>query len=94
MTPRRKVRVALALWLAFAVVVWNVVFDRLIVLAGRRYVHDAAESAAQRGVYLRVDDWMDSATANAAWTASLAAGAIAIVGVALVWVGARRRHSR
>ena len=41
MTARRAVVAAVVLWLVFAGVVWNVVFDRMVVLAGRRYVHDA-----------------------------------------------------
>jgi len=31
-------RLAAALWIAWAVVVWNVVLDQTIVLAGRRYI--------------------------------------------------------
>ena len=42
MTPRRLTGLAMVLWLVLAFLVWNVVFDRMIVLAGRRYSHDAA----------------------------------------------------
>ena len=38
----RDARIAVALWIVWIVVVWNVVFDRIIVVAGRRYVHAAA----------------------------------------------------
>ena len=34
-------RLALALWIAWAVVVWNVVFDQSVVLAGRDYIQAA-----------------------------------------------------
>jgi len=44
---RRTARVAVALWIALAVVVWNVVFDRVLVVAGRQYVY-AATIAARR----------------------------------------------
>ena len=34
-------RLAVALWIVWAVVVWNVVFDRVLVNAGREYVRSA-----------------------------------------------------
>ena len=39
-------RLALVLWIAWAVIVWNVVFDHVIVVAGRDYI--AAALAARR----------------------------------------------
>jgi hypothetical protein len=45
--PQRSLRlrlgVALALWIVLALVVWNVVFDRVLVVAGRQYVHAATD---------------------------------------------------
>ena len=81
---------AIGLWLVFAFVTWNVVFDRLIVLAGRRYVYAAVVSARQTGSYQRIDDWMRPATTQAVWTASVVAGLIAAVGVALTIVAVRK----
>ena len=52
MTLTTRVRVASALWLVLAAVVWNVIFDRVIVLAGRRYVYDAALSAYAKALEL------------------------------------------
>ena len=46
MQPRAKVRLARALWIAWAVIVWNVVFDHVIVVAGRSYIHAAGSAAA------------------------------------------------
>jgi hypothetical protein len=43
--PVRAARMARWLWIAFAIVVWNVVFDRVLVLAGRQYVHAATVAA-------------------------------------------------
>lgn len=83
MQGRRAVRVAVALWLTLAIVVWNVTFDRVIVEAGRAYIRAARESA-KSGSYLKVGEWMDAAIVHGVWLASalslgiLAAGLIAI----------------
>src|ERR1700730_18741943 len=42
----RMARLALALWIAWAVLVWNVVFDQVIVLAGREYIQAALAAGA------------------------------------------------
>jgi hypothetical protein len=89
MTFKAKVRIASTLWLILAVVVWNVVFDRIIVLAGRRYVYDANMSV-QRGVYLPVSSAMPPAVRRGVWLASAVSLPIAIVGVAAVQLAARR----
>jgi hypothetical protein len=70
---------AIILWVAFAFAVWNVVFDRVLVLAGRRYVYAAAVSANQSHTYLRIDDWMRPAVTRGAWLASGAAALILAV---------------
>ena len=74
-----KKRWAIVLWAAFAFAVWNVVFDRVLVLAGRRYVYAAAVSANQSHTYLRIDDWMRPAIARGVWLASGAAALILVV---------------
>jgi hypothetical protein len=76
MTARR---VAQALWIAWAVVVWNVIFDRVIVVAGRAYLAAVAGSAGS-GTYPRMDDWMRPAVARGLSLATLAAGLILVVG--------------
>jgi hypothetical protein len=73
---------AIILWLALAFAVWNVVFDRVLVLAGRRYVYAAAVSANQTHTYLRIDDWMRPAITRGVWLASGAAALILVVLVA------------
>ena len=40
MTPRRRVVTAVLLWAVFAFLVWNVVFDRIIVLAAGKLAED------------------------------------------------------
>jgi hypothetical protein len=83
-TERQRVRAAVLLWLVFAGVVWNVIFDRMLFLAGRRYSHDAMVLFRRTGQYLRIDDVMRPAATEAAWVASSAALVIAAVALALI----------
>jgi hypothetical protein len=67
-------------------VVWNLVFDRVIIVAGRGYVR-AAELAAQAGgPYARIDDSMRAAVGRALVLASAAAAVVLAAG----WLIARR----
>ncbi len=93
MTFKTRVRIASALWLVLALIVWNVVFDRIIVLAGRRYVYDASVSV-QDGVYLPISTEMRPAVRRAVSLASAAALPIAIVGLAAVQFAAHRHRRR
>ena len=69
-------RVVVALWLAGTVVVWNVVFDRVLIDAGREYVRTAADAARGSGPYARIDASMRPAVPRALVLASTAAGVI------------------
>lgn len=84
---------AFALWIALAVVVWNVVFDRVLVLAGRRYAHAAALAAQAPGAYLRVDDWMRPAAARGVRLATTAAGVVLAFGLVAIPLAARSSKS-
>jgi hypothetical protein len=79
LTPHAA-RVAAALWIVLAVIVWNAVFDYQIVVAGRLYVHAAAAAAQAGSTYARVDDWIRPAITRGLWLASAAAGAILLAG--------------
>ena len=87
---RHQASLARVLWIVFAVVVWNVVFDRVLVLAGREYVY-AAALAARDGVYLFAKDWMASAVARGFWLASAGAAMILAAGLVLVSLASKRR---
>ena len=89
--PSRAARLATALWVAWAVVVWNVVFDRVIVVAGRRYLNAAGIAAGGSGAYARIDDWMRPAVTRALWTATAAGAAILVIGLVSVRLAARHR---
>jgi hypothetical protein len=88
----RRVRLAVILWLVFAAVVWNVIFDRVLVLAGRRYVWRAYMAAAG-DEFLPINDVMPDAIRNGIQVATMWAGLLALVGLALIAVAARRRRT-
>jgi hypothetical protein len=81
--PRRARRMAVALWIAWAVIVWNVVFDHVIVVAGRAFIAAAGQAARSGGPYARMDDWMRPAVTRAFWTASASAAALLVILVIL-----------
>ena len=85
---RRRARIACALWIAWAVVVWNVVFDHVIVTAGRRVV--AAAGMAATVTPLNIDQFMRPALARGLWIATAAAAAIVIVGLTSVQLARSR----
>lgn len=82
-------RAAVWLWMLFAFVVWNVVFDRVIINAGREYLDVATAASQGSGSYARIDDTMRPARSRAFWWATSSAMAILIAGTA-----AARRASR
>lgn len=85
-----RLGVALALWIALAFVVWNVVFDRVLVVAGRQYVYAATRAARGSGPYVRVDDWMRPAVSRATRAASGSAAIILTIGGVMCAVAVRR----
>lgn len=87
---RRQGQLAYVLWLLLAVVVWNVVFDRVLVLAGRRYSYTAANAFAARQPPVLIAPWMTAARADAARLATEIAVPIALAGLAAVTLALRR----
>jgi hypothetical protein len=73
-------RLAAWLWIVWAFVVWNLVFDRVIIEAGREYVRLAVAASADGGPYARIEDTMRPARSRALWLASASAGVILVVG--------------
>jgi hypothetical protein len=90
MSASRAVRLAVVLWVLFAFAVWNVIFDRTVVLAGRRYVYAATIAARQGGPFLRIDDWMRPAIAHGIRVATAVSGAIVVLGMAAIYAAQRR----
>ena len=75
-------RAAVWLWIAFAFLVWNAVFDQVIIDAGRHYVEIATASGEANGPYLKIEDTMRPARSRALWLATASASAILLVGFA------------
>ena len=78
---RTRTVVAIAFWAFIAFVVWNAVFDRVIVASGRRYI-TAAEQADAEGGVLTIDSWMRPTVTRAFWEATLSAAVVAAIGAA------------
>ena len=95
--PGPSARLARALWFVWAIIVWNVVFDHVIVSAGRDYIAAAQRAAAVAGPgrpFANMDDWMRPAVTRGLWIASASAGAIGIAGLLLVSAVSARRPDR
>lgn len=88
-----RARLAAVLWIVWAIVVWNVVFDRVIVNAGRAYVRAAVAAAKSGGPYERIDDWMRPAVSRGLWIATAAGGTILIVGAIGIGFAVRPRKT-
>ena len=93
--PERAARLARLLWIAWALIVWNVVFDHVIVSAGRQYIVAAerAVRAAPVPHFEKIDDWMRPAVTRALWTATAAAVSILVIGLSTIHVAARTPHT-
>jgi hypothetical protein len=83
-------RAAVWLWVLWAFVVWNVVFDRVIIEAGREYVRVAVIAANGSGPYARIDDTMRPARWRALRLATASAGVILVLGFVALRRAARK----
>jgi hypothetical protein len=81
-------RLARALWMTWAVLLWNVVFDHVIVVAGRAYIRAAGTAAARGLPYVHMDDFMRPAVARGLWIATASAGLVLLVGLTSIAVAA------
>lgn len=88
-TTRRRVRVAAGLWLLLTVVWWMVVYDRLVVLAGRRYSHDAAVAFRESHRYLTIAEGLTPLVRQAARTATTCTLPVLLAGWAVIWWAGR-----
>ena len=79
--------VARGLWIVWAILVWNVVFDHVIVVAGRSYIAAATSPGAER---VNMDAYMRPAVARGVWIASAAAGAVLVIGLVAVRAASER----
>jgi hypothetical protein len=92
---RRAVRLAVLLWLVFGIVLWNALFDRAIVIAGRTYLHRESQARRYNGPGVTIAGVMRPAAARGAivascWSVLVTATGLAAVGYAASRAG--RRH--
>jgi hypothetical protein len=92
--PRRSARLARILWAIWAVIVWNVVFDHVIVQAGRDYIAAVGRASVARAARPDMDAFMRPAIGRGVWIASASAGVILVTGVASIRAAARRARYR
>jgi hypothetical protein len=88
--PSRLITVARVLMVVWAIVAWNVTFDRVLVVAGRQYVYRAALAAAADAPRPAIQEWMRPASRRAFRWATLVAVAILAAGLGAIEVAARR----
>ena len=89
--PEPAAHIARALWIAWAVIVWNVIFDHAIVVASRSYI--VAAGLAARAVplaHVNMDDWMRPAVTRGFWIATAAGAAVLVTGLTAVNYAGRR----
>ena len=79
--PVRAARLATGLWIVWAAIVWNVVLDRVIVVAGRHYIRAAGLADRDLAPHPGMDDWMRPAVTRGVWIATAAACVILAVGL-------------
>jgi hypothetical protein len=92
--PRAAARLARALWIVWAVVVWNVVFDHVVVRAGRTYVAAAGRAAADHAARPDMDAFMRPAVARGLWIATVSGGLVLFTGLASVRAASRAASHR
>ena len=90
--PPAAARLARALWIIWAVIVWNVVFDQVIVRAGRDYLAAAGEASATHALPPNMDAYMRPAVRRGVWIATAAGALILFTGLASVGAARRRAH--
>jgi len=87
-------RAALLAWAACAFVVWNVVFDAIVIQSGREYLTRQALHQQGRGDPVTIRGVMDPGVGRAARTASAAAAGVGAAGLLGTWLAARHRPGR
>ena len=87
---RRRARLAAALWLVFAFIVWHVRFDQGIDTAARTYLFTQHQYVLGRAPSVAINAAMGPAALAAALDATKWSAVIAVSGVAAVAWAARR----
>lgn len=84
MTPQRRARLAVAVWLVVAVVVWNGLYDLLLARSTQTYLFEVAMHETGRGPAVDLDRAMAEAVGYARWIATLWAVLLFSLGLATI----------
>lgn len=83
-TLGRRERVAVAIWLILAVVVWNGLYDLLLARSTQHYLFQQAIHMAGQGPWIDLQNAMAVAVREAVWLSTLWAGIILLAGLLTV----------
>jgi hypothetical protein len=82
-------RAVIALWIAFAFVTWNVVFDRQVAVAALEFTQEQIARAGRGEPTARIDQAFQPRVRRAALIASIPAGLILVAGAVVLRLAAR-----
>jgi hypothetical protein len=77
----RRERLAVALWLIVALIVWNGLYDLLLARSTQNYLFRQALFQAGRGPWIDMGNAMDVAVRDAVWLSTLWAGILLLAGM-------------
>jgi hypothetical protein len=80
----------LSLWLVFAFVAWNVIFDRLVWVAATEFTRDQIARQHEGRALITIHDGFSPRVGTAAWQASLWTLPIMAAGAAATYFSVRR----
>src|SRR5262252_3221737 len=90
--PHAAARLARALWMLWAAIVWNVVFDQVIVRAGRDYIAAAGRASVSHAARPNMDAFMRPAVGRGLWIATASGGLVLLIGLASLRAARRDAH--
>jgi hypothetical protein len=80
----RRERIAVALWLVLAIVVWNGLYDLLLARSTQNYLFRQAIHQAGLGPWVDMTSALDVAVLEAVWISTLWASVLLLLGLATV----------
>jgi hypothetical protein len=78
--PRRD-RILVIVWIVLAVVLWNAIFEMLIVQGVKQYLFRAAMHDAGRAPFVAIADVMNAAIYRATWVATMWTSIVLLAGM-------------
>ena len=84
--------IVIALWIAFAFVTWNVIFDRYVANAAVEFTREQILRHQQGQATTAIDVGFSPRVRHAAWRASLWTSPILVAGALSIYFGFRRQE--